>query len=166
VRAGALAAKDPLVEVLAEQAGRGVPVLGICNGAQVLVEAGWSRVVRRRARPGAQSDAGPRRYFSRWVHVRIEASPCVSRARSRPGAVAAVRGAREGRFARSPRVAPVPLAAGRTGAAALLDRRWAAGGGLPGQPEWIGGSDCGDVQCARNVLAIMPHPERPRTSVR
>ena len=40
VRAGALAAKDPLMDVLAEEAERGKPVLGICNGAQVLVEAG------------------------------------------------------------------------------------------------------------------------------
>jgi phosphoribosylformylglycinamidine synthase len=38
VRAGALAAKDPLVEVLAEEADRGKPVLGICNGARC-----WSR---------------------------------------------------------------------------------------------------------------------------
>src|SRR5262249_29684694 len=40
VRAGALAAKDPLVEVLAAEADQGKPVIGICNGAQVLVEAG------------------------------------------------------------------------------------------------------------------------------
>src|SRR5580765_3373339 len=40
VRAGALAAKEPLVEVLAEESARGKPLLGICNGAQVLVEAG------------------------------------------------------------------------------------------------------------------------------
>jgi phosphoribosylformylglycinamidine synthase len=40
VRGGALAAKDPLMEVLAEEANRGRPVLGICNGAQVLVEGG------------------------------------------------------------------------------------------------------------------------------
>ena len=40
VRAGALAAKDPLIESLEDAAGRGKPVLGICNGAQVLVEAG------------------------------------------------------------------------------------------------------------------------------
>jgi len=42
VRAGALAAKEPLIERLAEEAARGKPVLGICNGAQVLVEAGAS----------------------------------------------------------------------------------------------------------------------------
>src|SRR6185503_12693965 len=34
VRAGALAAKDPLLDVLSERADAGAPVLGICNGAQ------------------------------------------------------------------------------------------------------------------------------------
>ena len=40
VRAGAVAAKDAVVDVLGEEAMRGKPLLGICNGAQVLVEAG------------------------------------------------------------------------------------------------------------------------------
>ena len=40
VRAGAVAAKDAVVEVLADEAARGKALLGICNGAQVLVEAG------------------------------------------------------------------------------------------------------------------------------
>ncbi|UCH77445.1 MAG: phosphoribosylformylglycinamidine synthase subunit PurQ, partial [Candidatus Coatesbacteria bacterium] len=40
VRAGAIAAKDAVVEVLAQEAERGKPLLGICNGAQILVEAG------------------------------------------------------------------------------------------------------------------------------
>lgn len=40
VRAGAVAAKDAVVDVLADEAARGKALLGICNGAQVLVEAG------------------------------------------------------------------------------------------------------------------------------
>ena len=40
VRAGAVAAKDPLLDGAFAEAERGKPVLGICNGAQVLVEAG------------------------------------------------------------------------------------------------------------------------------
>src|SRR3972149_1364020 len=40
IRAGAVAAKLPAVERIAAEAGRGKPVLGICNGAQILVEAG------------------------------------------------------------------------------------------------------------------------------
>lgn len=40
VRAGAIAAKSPSVAVIVEEAARGKLVLGLCNGAQVLAEAG------------------------------------------------------------------------------------------------------------------------------
>jgi phosphoribosylformylglycinamidine synthase len=40
LRAGALAARSPLVQDVVAAAGRGLPVLGICNGFQVLCEAG------------------------------------------------------------------------------------------------------------------------------
>ena len=40
LRAGALAARSPAVEDLKAAARRGVPVLGICNGFQILCEAG------------------------------------------------------------------------------------------------------------------------------
>src|SRR5439155_3669752 len=70
VRAGALAAKDPLVEALATEAARGKPVLGICNGAQVLVEAGLvpggGEVELALARNRMPDRAG---YYTRWVYV-------------------------------------------------------------------------------------------------
>lgn len=39
-RAGALAALDPIMTVIKQQSKLGKPILGICNGAQILVEAG------------------------------------------------------------------------------------------------------------------------------
>jgi phosphoribosylformylglycinamidine synthase len=40
LRCGAMAAQSPVMRAVAEAAGRGVAVLGICNGFQVLCEAG------------------------------------------------------------------------------------------------------------------------------
>src|SRR3989344_6185265 len=40
VRAGAIAAKDQIMKILSEEAEKGKPVLGICNGCQILAEAG------------------------------------------------------------------------------------------------------------------------------
>ena len=40
IRAGVIAAKDPIFKSIKEQSENGVPVLGICNGAQALVECG------------------------------------------------------------------------------------------------------------------------------
>lgn len=40
LRSGAIAARSPIMRAIVEQAGRGLPVLGVCNGFQVLTEAG------------------------------------------------------------------------------------------------------------------------------
>ena len=40
LRSGAMAARSPVMRAVAQAAARGVPVLGICNGFQVLTEAG------------------------------------------------------------------------------------------------------------------------------
>jgi len=40
LRAGAMAARSPIMRSIIEAAGRGVPVLGVCNGFQILTESG------------------------------------------------------------------------------------------------------------------------------
>ncbi len=40
LRSGAIAARSPIMRAVVAQAGKGLPVLGICNGFQVLTEAG------------------------------------------------------------------------------------------------------------------------------
>ena len=40
LRSGAMAAKSPIMRAVADAAARGVPVLGVCNGFQVLTETG------------------------------------------------------------------------------------------------------------------------------
>ena len=40
LRSGAMAARSPIMKAVVAAAGRGVPVLGVCNGFQVLTEAG------------------------------------------------------------------------------------------------------------------------------
>src|SRR4051812_5292352 len=39
-RSGAIAALDPIMQIIRQQSDNGKPVLGICNGAQILVETG------------------------------------------------------------------------------------------------------------------------------
>ena len=40
LRSGAMAARSPIMRAVADRAGAGVPVLGVCNGFQILTEAG------------------------------------------------------------------------------------------------------------------------------
>lgn len=162
VRAGALAAKDPMMEVLAAEAARGKPVLGICNGAQVLVEAGLvpgaGRVEVALARNRAAGWTG---YHARWVYVRVEPSACVFARTLAPGAVIPLPVAHgEGRF--TSREPGRLLALARAGQAPFryATVRGTLARGFPDNPNGADAGVAGLCNPAGNVLALMPHPER------
>lgn len=78
-RSGIIAALDPIMQVIAEQSDAGKPVLGICNGAQILVESGLvpglenHRVAlalteNKRMRDGQVLGTG---YYNAWVNMRL-----------------------------------------------------------------------------------------------
>ena len=162
VRAGALAAKDPLVEVLAAEAGRGKPVLGICNGAQVLVEAGMvpgsGTVELALARNHMPDRVG---YYARWVYARVEPSPCVFTRGIETGTMLPMPVAHgEGRFtSASPgrmtslaHAGQVPLRYATVQGDAAVD--------FPANPNGSEESAAAVCNGRGNVMAIMPHPER------
>ena len=162
VRAGALAAKDPLVEVLAEEAARGKPVLGICNGAQVLVEAGMvpggSRVELALARNHMPDRSG---YYARWVYVRVESSRCVFTRRLEPDAVLPLPVAHgEGRFTAREAGRMDALAAAGQVPLRYADPRGGLAEGFPANPDGAEAAAAAVCNGQGNVLALMPHPER------
>lgn len=64
LRCGALAAKAPVMQSLREAADKGFPVLGICNGFQILTEA--------RLLPGALVRNESRKFIDKWVSLKLE----------------------------------------------------------------------------------------------
>jgi len=64
LRSGAMAARSPIMRAVIEAAGRGVAVLGVCNGFQVLTEAGLL--------PGALMRNAGLRFLSMDCHLRVE----------------------------------------------------------------------------------------------
>ena len=142
LRAGAIARFSPVMGAVAEFAADGGPVLGICNGFQVLCEAGLL--------PGALLPNAGLRFVCRQVDVTLESADTPFTARSRPGGRLSI---------------PVKHMSGRyfapddqLDALEASDQvvfRYAQGHNPNGSVRDIAGV-CSE---ARNVVGLMPHPE-------
>ena len=64
LRSGAIAARAPIMRAIADAAGRGVSVLGVCNGFQILCEAGLL--------PGILMRNATLHFICRIAHLRVE----------------------------------------------------------------------------------------------
>jgi phosphoribosylformylglycinamidine synthase len=154
IRAGVVAAWHPAVETILREAEAGKPVAGICNGAQILLEAGLVPGIRPRKveMALALNDSGKRvGYYCdwRWVQGDLFDEPVPL-----PFAHA------EGRFVTAdPTVEREILRRG------LVAARWCdpSGRAVPGWPVNPNGAwdNAAAVRSASgHVVAIMPHPER------
>jgi phosphoribosylformylglycinamidine synthase I len=79
LRTGAIARFAPVMWAVRDHAGSGGPVLGICNGFQILCEAGLL--------PGALIRNRTLAFVCRWIHVRVETTATPFTATLPPGAV-------------------------------------------------------------------------------
>ena len=64
LRVGAIAARSPIMAIIRERAGKGVHVLGVCNGFQILTEAGLV--------PGVLMRNASLRFVCREVRLKVE----------------------------------------------------------------------------------------------
>ncbi|MBD3348696.1 MAG: phosphoribosylformylglycinamidine synthase I [Candidatus Eisenbacteria bacterium] len=164
VRAGAIAAKDHIVARICEEASAGKPVLGICNGAQILLEAGLVPGTREGlVQMGLATNVMPGRdgYRTSWTHLRVEASGSAATSAMRKGDVVPIPVAHaEGRFVTTEeglvdalfdRGQVVMTYAGPGGAAAE---------GFPRNPNGSVRNLAAVSNPEGNVVAMMPHPER------
>ncbi len=79
LRSGAMAAHSPVMREVAERARAGTPVLGICNGFQVLTEAGLL--------PGVLMRNSTLKFICRDVHLRVERTDTAYARRYKKGEV-------------------------------------------------------------------------------
>ena len=149
LRCGAMAAHSPIMREVKAKAAHGVPVLGICNGFQILTEAGLL--------PGALLPNRTLNFICRDVHLRVENSQTIFTC-----------GYSAGQTIR------VPLAhhdGNYTADAATLDRlegegrvafRYCSPAGALDDEANVNGSAraiAGIFNDSRTVLGLMPHPE-------
>ena len=141
LRSGAMAANSPIMRAVVAAAARGVPVLGVCNGFQILTEAGML--------PGALMRNAGQTFVCRSVGLRVENSQSLFTAGYEAGQEINV---------------PVAHHDGNYFAEeAVLDRLEGEGRVAFRYTEAVNGSRrdiAGVLNDAGNVLGMMPHPER------
>lgn len=161
IRAGAIAAHDRAMDGVIEGAQAGKLVLGICNGAQVLLEAGLVPGTGSLRRPTAAFTKNAQRTFvCRHVYVKLVIEPqrCAITAALEPGTILPAWAAHgEGRLAASPERLD-EVVRGNHLAFVYADATGATGDGTVPNGSALGCAAL--VNRAGNVLAIMPHPER------
>jgi phosphoribosylformylglycinamidine synthase len=141
LRSGAIAARSPILRAVVEEAAKGLTVLGVCNGFQVLTEAGLL--------PGALMRNAGLNFVCRDVSLRVDNAQ--SRFTSRYGAGETIR---------------VPVAhhdGNYVADAETLDRLEGEGRVAFRYAEPVNGSArdiAGVLNDRGNVLGMMPHPER------
>ena len=141
LRCGAIAARSAIIPAIIAAADRGVPVIGICNGFQVLTEIGLL--------PGALMRNEGLDFVCRDVALTVENT----------------QSAFTSRYAKGERII-VPVAhhdGNFTADAATLDRIEGEGRVAFRYAEPVNGSErqiAGVLNPGGNVLGMMPHPER------
>jgi phosphoribosylformylglycinamidine synthase I len=149
LRAGAIAARAPLMQEIRAFAGRGAPVLGICNGFQILCEA--------ELLPGALIRNRSLRFVCREVTLRVETSQTVVTHGLEPGETLRIpikHG--EGQWVATPEQLDQVEGGG------LVAFRYCSARGIVDEasnPNGATNNIAGVRNEAGNVVGLMPHPE-------
>ncbi len=150
LRAGAMAAHSPAMREVAARARAGVPVLGICNGFQILIECGLL--------PGALMRNAGLRFVCRDVFARVETVDSVFTRGYRPNQALRLPVAHnEGNYHADGAVLDEIEGEGR------VAFRYCGADGADdgaGNPNGSARGIAGVLGAGRNVLGMMPHPER------
>jgi len=150
LRSGAIARFSPVMEAVQRHAAEGGPVLGICNGFQILCEA--------QLLPGALMRNAGLTFVSKPVDVIVERTDTAFTYDYEPASRLRMPVAHgEGRFVAEPDTVRMLEAEGR-----VVLRYVAATERSPFQPNPNGSTNhiAGICNAEGNVVGIMPHPER------
>jgi len=150
LRAGAMAARQPILEEVGERAGE-IPILGVCNGAQIGSEAGLT--------PGTFTINRSARFQCEHVYLRVETTDTPFTAAFDEGEIVSLPIAHgEGRFETRSNAAYDELVTDDR----ILFRYCDADGNVTEEanPNGSHGNVAGVVGTDRTTAVLMPHPER------
>lgn len=142
LRGGIIAAHSPATESIIEMAGKEKPILGICNGFQILIEAGLL--------PGALLRNSSLRFVCKWMDVQIDSEATAFTCSLKKGARMRIPIAHnEGRFFAEDKVLDRLKTEGRVVMQYASENPTGTSRGIAAIANEKG-----------NVVGMMPHPER------
>ncbi|HET9161338.1 MAG TPA: phosphoribosylformylglycinamidine synthase subunit PurQ [Caulobacteraceae bacterium] len=142
LRAGAIAARSPIMQTIRERAQQGVHVLGVCNGFQILTEAGLL--------PGVLMRNASLRFVCREVRLKVESADTdFTRGYATGQVITTPVAHHDGNYFADPAI----LKAIEDGGQVAF--RYAEGTNPNGSVNDIAGV----FNRKKNVLGLMPHPE-------
>ena len=165
IRAGVIMAKDPVFDIIKREAENNKPVLGICNGAQALVECGMIPGLKNNVEMALAPNKNPfvSGYYCTWIYIKSaeEKNRCIFT-----------------KFIEKDEVMPIPVAHGEgrfvTKDNELVSKliknkqiifQYSTKDGkieesFPTNPNGAMHNIAAICSKNGNVMAIMPHPER------
>ena len=155
LRAGAIARFSPVMQAVARFAAKGGLVIGICNGFQILCESGLL--------PGALMRNARLKYICKQVHLRVEtADSPFTRGMERGQVLKLPIGHMEGNYFCSP-----STLAGLNSSGRIAFRYVTPEGEVTPESNPNGSLEniAGVLSENRNVLGMMPHPDRSSESI-
>ncbi|MBL7206803.1 MAG: phosphoribosylformylglycinamidine synthase I [Candidatus Aenigmarchaeota archaeon] len=163
VRAGAVASKDRIMETIKKEAKGGKPVLGICNGAQILIETGIVPGIKNDIQMALAKNINPliSGYYCTWVNIKNNPSNCIFTKSLGKGEIIPIPIAHgEGRFTTKEEGLLEQLIKNSQVVFKYCDEKGETIDKFPINPNGSINNIAGLCNPEGNVLAMMPHPER------
>ncbi len=164
IRAGVISAKDPIMRKIKSEAKKGKPVLGICNGAQILIETGMVPGLKNEIEMALAPNMNPfvSGYYCTWVKIKnVQENVSIFTKALEPDEVIRIPIAHgEGRFTTTEQGLLKELIYNKQIVFRYCNKKGEVVDKFPVNPN--GSMHCIAGLCNKkgNVMAMMPHPER------
>lgn len=170
-RSGIIASKNPLLKKIREEAGKGKPVLGVCNGAQILLEAklipgldpehvemalAWNK------RTDKDENILGTGFYNDWIYIRtnVTSGRCAFNNFSQDHLLRIPVAHAEGRFTSLDKELVDLLEKNEQTAFQYCDKNGEIINEFPTNPNGAVLNLAGVCNAEGNVMSLMPHPER------
>ena len=165
IRAGVITAKDPIFQLIKKESEKGKLVLGICNGAQALVECGMIPGLQNKIEMALAPNKNPfvSGYYCTWVYIKSseDKGRCAFTRTTEKDEVIAVPIAHgEGRYTTKDKTLMKQLIANRQIIFQYSAKNGKVEDKFPINPNGAMLNIAAICNKKGNVMAIMPHPER------